>query len=170
MRNNEMNNSCIVSDRVSDWTAVGQRKIPWDLERTPLMMTTDSTAGSDEWIDVYMYGKDSDLKGGAAVRFVSPVQYGIGYCANGWRDLPVQPTVEVDMIWTYAKTDTAFIITCNGVEVLNYLFADSPISTDCVSRWGGDVVEEIEFHDTDTASDFYRAGKGLNLILSTCNF
>ena len=141
--------------------------ISWDLEATPLQVKTDSALGSDDWIEVYVYDKDSNLKGGAGVRFTSPMLYGIGGCTPDWAELPVQPTIEVDMIWTYTKTDTAFIITCNGVEVLNYLFADSPISTDCVSRWVGDVVEEIMFPSTDTASDFYKAGKGLSLIDDT---
>ena len=144
----------------SDWIAV---KIPWDLEATPLLIKSDSTLGSDEWINVYVYDKDGNLKGGAGVRFTSPMKYGIGQCTPDWVELPVQPTVEVDMIWTYTKTETALTITCNGVEVLNYLFADSSEST-CVPKWGGDVVEEIMFNNEDTASDFYKAGKALDNI------
>ena len=93
------------------------------------------------------------------VRFSSTIQYQIGSCITSWTDLPVQAPVEVDKIWTLAKTKTAIIITCNNVEVLNYLFEDSS-ENNCVTRLGGDVVEEIEFHGSqDTASDFYRAGK-----------
>ena len=93
------------------------------------------------------------------------MQYYIPWCTSYFTDLPVQPPVEVDKIWTFAKTKSAFIITCNGVEVLNYLFADS-VRNYCVSQWGSDIVEEIEFSsDHDTASDFYKAGKYLLIVI-----
>ena len=144
-------------------------KIPWDLEATPLQIKTDSTLDSDDEIRVKMFFKDNSAIGGVIVGFSSTVQYYIGYCTDP-TDLPVQPPVEVDKIWTINKTETAFIITCNNVEVLNYLLADSS-NGNCVTQWGGDVVEEIKFSIYfDTASDFYRAGEGLNLtyhIIST---
>ena len=143
--------------------------IPWDLEGTPLQIKTDSTLGSDEYIVVMMYKKDSSYIGSVQVKFSSTVQYYIGSCSTDLTDLPVQPPVEVDKIWTITKTETAIIITCNNVEVLNFLFANG--SDSCVPRWGGDVVEKIKFSSSwDTASDFYRAGEGLNLtyhIIST---
>eukprot|EP00116_Pleurobrachia_bachei_P012374 sb/3472636/ len=90
------------------------------------------------------------------VSFSSPMQYSIGYCTSSLTDLPVQPPVEVDKIWTITKTETALIITCSNVEVLNFLFADSSESQ-CVSRWGRDM-EQIMFIHSGTASDFYKAG------------
>ena len=135
-------------------------KISWDLEVTPLQIKTDSTLGSDDEIRVSMYDKGSSYIGYLGVKFSYTTQYSIGYCTGTyWRVLPVQPPVEVDKMWTITKTHTALIITCNGVEVLNYLFADSSDS-DCVPQWDGDVVERIAFSgQLDTASDFYRAGK-----------
>ena len=132
--------------------------IPWDLETTPLQIKTDSVLGSDEEIYLVAYDKYSSWISSVAVLFSSPMQYGISYCTIKTY-LPVQPPVEVDKIWTFTKTEAALIITCNGVEVVNYLFADSPDSR-CVTRWGRDV-EEIKFYSADDASDFYRAGKGL---------
>ena len=141
------------------------QKIPWDLEGTPLQIMTDSTLGSDELIDVRMYDKDSSYIGFVAVKFSSPMQYFIGgNCITEWTDLSVQPPVEVNKIWTIAKTETAWIITCNGVEVLNFRFADSSAGT-CVSNWGGDVVEEIKFHNNDKASDSYSAGKFVIIVM-----
>eukprot|EP00116_Pleurobrachia_bachei_P013957 sb/3474219/ len=72
------------------------------------------------------------------------------------KDLPVKPPVIAEKIWTITKTETTLIIRCNNVEVLNYLFADS-FDTQCVTKFGGDVVGKIRFWKTDTASDFYRA-------------
>ena len=81
----------------------------------------------------------------------------IGNCEDNYKDLPVQPPAEVDKSWTISKTETAIIITCNDVEVLNYLFADSS-GDECVTKLGG--VEEIKFASYDTASDqFYYSGK-----------
>eukprot|EP00116_Pleurobrachia_bachei_P008664 sb/3468926/ len=139
------------------WTAVKRDNalIPWDLEGTPLQIKTNSTLGSDERIWVLMYDKDSSSIGGVAVQFSSPIKYGINYCITNQPDLPVQPPVEVEKIWTITKTKTALIVTCNNVEVVNYLFADSPLDS-CVTRWGGDLVNGIKFvNDFDTASDFY---------------
>eukprot|EP00116_Pleurobrachia_bachei_P005695 sb/3465957/ len=139
---------------ISGWTAVERDVlIPWDLEGTSLQIKTSSTLGSDEQIIVRMYYKDDDYIGSVRVRFTSPMQYQIQYC-TAYKDLPVQPQKEVDKIWKITKTETALIITCNGVEVLNYLFADSSRS-ECVTRWAGDVVEDVLFYFEDTASDFY---------------
>eukprot|EP00116_Pleurobrachia_bachei_P011823 sb/3472085/ len=112
----------------------------WDLETTPLQIKTDSTVSSDEEIN------DN-----------APLRLGL--------DLPVQPPVEVDKIWMISKTETALIITCNDVEVLNYVFADS--SENCEFKWGGDKVDHIGiYNDYDTASDFYRAGTPIDSALS----
>ena len=118
---------------------------------------------------MYMYGKNEgnyELIGYVAVKFSSTMQYSVSSCFSGYKDLPVQPPVEVEKIWTITKTETAFIITCNEVEVLNYLFADSS-NNHCVSKWGGNVVERLFFSGGDKASDFYRAG---NYILSGKHF
>ena len=146
---------------ISDWTAAVERdvKIPWDLEATPLQIKTDSALGSGEKIFVRMFDKDNSWISDVALLLTSTIQYHIGQCSS-WTLMQVPIPVEVDKIWTVTKTETAFIITCNNVEVLNYLFTDSSKAT-CVSKWAGDVVEEIMFHSDDTASDFYRAGKGL---------
>ena len=148
----------------SDWTAVEiDADIPWDLEGTPLQIKTDSILGSDEQIYVKMNGMDNKYIGYVYVKFSSQMQYRIAYCIYGWTDLPVEPPAEVDKIWTITKTETALIITCNEVEVLNFLFADISSMSICVSRWGGSVVEQIEFGNFDTASDFYKAA-GMKFI------
>eukprot|EP00116_Pleurobrachia_bachei_P008162 sb/3468424/ len=140
-----------------EWTAVERDDVslPWDLEGTPLQIKTNSTLGSNEFIRVGLYDTNSTLIGTVNVRFTSPMEYFIGRCFY-YTDLPVQPPVEVEKIWTITKTNTTLNITCNNVEVVNYLFADSSDAR-CVPLYGGDVVEEIRFNNADTASDFYRA-------------
>eukprot|EP00116_Pleurobrachia_bachei_P006753 sb/3467015/ len=147
----------LVPDSIlSEWTTVEKGvNIPWDLEATPLQIKTDSTLGSDKEIRMIMYVNWLNFFS-VRVKFSSPMQYYMGYCTD-WTTLPVQPPVEVDKIWTITKAKTALIITCNNVEVLNYLFAGSSIS-DCVTKFGGGDVGKIEFSSSyDTASDFYRA-------------
>eukprot|EP00116_Pleurobrachia_bachei_P005144 sb/3465406/ len=138
------------------WTAVERNvTIPWELEATPLQIKTDSTLGSNDLIYVMMYDEDVVFIGNVGVKFSSPMQYLIVFCTI-WTDLPVEPPVEVNKVWTITKTETGLIITCNNVEVLNYLFADSSFIT-CVPNLGGYVVEKIMFYSSDKASDFYRA-------------
>ena len=138
-----------------DWTAVKRNaEIPWDLERTPLQIkTVDSTLGGNDQIYVQIYGKDNSYINAMGVQFSSPMKYLISYCST-WTDLPVQPPEEAEKVWAITKTATAVIVTCNGVEVLNFLFADSSKDS-CVTRVGGGDVEQIEFHRIDKASDFY---------------
>eukprot|EP00116_Pleurobrachia_bachei_P009434 sb/3469696/ len=146
----------------ADWKAV-KWMIPWDLEATPLQITTDSTLGSDEMIWVRMFDKDGSISGYVKVDFSSTMQYWIGYCSTSWTNLPVEPPLEVDKIWTITKTETALIIACNNVQVLNYLFADG-LNKYCVKYWGGDVVEQIAFIGSGTASDFYKVDSGITVI------
>eukprot|EP00116_Pleurobrachia_bachei_P007028 sb/3467290/ len=144
----------------TDWTAVKRGvTIPLDLEGTPIQIKTDSTLGSEQRIWLNVFDKDGVYISSVSVWFKSPIQYQILYC-TAWTDLPVQPPADVEKIWTFTITKTALTITCNNVEVLNYLFADSSLS-DCVTNLSSDGgVEKIMFSSTsDTASDFYRAGK-----------
>ena len=106
---------------------------------------------------VKMYDKNGSSIATMGVRISSSVKYNLGSCTSSYTDLTVQPPVEVEKIWTITKTETALIITCNDTEVLNFLFTDSSNSK-CVTRLGGNVVEQILFSNSDTASDFYRAG------------
>ena len=112
---------------------------------------------SGYWI--YVDVLDSVGIGNMGVKFSTTMQYWISWCtANGFfKDLPVQPPMDVENIWTIKKTSIAFIIICNNVEVLNYVFTDSSDSL-CVPKWGGDVVERILFSKVGDASEFYRPG------------
>ena len=128
--------------------------IPFDLEGTPLQIKTDTITGSGEKTSVDTYTADESYVGGVHINFASPIKYYISSCTSAWTNLPVQPTDEVEKTWTIRKTAITLNIECNGVDVLNYPFSDSSL---CTAQWGGDVVEEIKFQSTDTASDNYRA-------------
>ena len=87
------------------------------------------------------------------VGFYTPFKYWMGYCQPSWTPLSTQPPDDVDKTWTFTKTSTAFIISCNGVEVLNYVFSDSSESN-CASKWSQDIVY-VKFASYDEASDYY---------------
>ena len=54
---------------------------------------------------------------------------------------------------------------CNNKEVLNVVMSETTCSDSSWSiNWGGDM-EKIEFHSSDTASDYYRPGKFLMFSL-----
>ena len=101
---------------------------------------------------VWMFAADDSFRG-LRVVFKSPMRYLIESCTN-WITLPVQPPEEVDKTWKFRKTATALSIECNGVEVLDYQFSDSSKS-ECVPKWGGDVIETVLIPNGDSASDFY---------------
>ena len=77
--------------------------------------------------------------------------------------------MDTEKIWMITKTETVLIITCNNVEVLDYKFSDS-LDGNC-PRMARNTVDQIMFYSAasptwhDKASDFYRAGKSLNLML-----
>ena len=128
--------------------------ITWNLEGVSLQIKTDSSVGSNQAIEMYVYS-DSDYIGAVGVKFASNFQYWVGNC-NSYTNMPTQPTAETEKIWTIAKTETAIIFQCNDVEVVNYLFADS--SNSKCTAWNGNVVERIKFGIHDNACDFYRSG------------
>ena len=129
-----------------------------DLESTPLQIKTNSTMGSGDEISVELYDPYDSWFGVISLKFDVPW---IVYCPQTPVRLSNPPT-DVDKIWTFAKTNTEFIISCNGVELLKY---DLGVSNDCVPS-----IEFIDkrlimrFSSSDTATDYYRAkGKGLDL-------
>ena len=129
--------------------------MPFDLEGTPLQIKTDSAAGSDDEIRVYMHDLQGTFITQFRVHFSTKMEYYVGSCMTYNTYFPTQPPDDVDKIWKFTKTSTAFIMSCNGVEVLNYVFSESSYG-DCVQYWSRDV-EKIKFHaNSDTASDYYR--------------
>ena len=158
----------------SAWLPVKlNENIPFDLESTSLQIKTNSADGSFDRVNVFTKDGQKSKFGTIAIQFSSPIRYKVHPCSSEEsytkyetlpHVLPTQPPDDVEKIWTFTKTSTALIISCNGVEVLNYVFSDSSFS-DCVPLWSRDT-EYIYFNKEqfNDAVDFYRAGK--NLILN----
>ena len=116
----------------------------WDWEQTPIQMKTSSELGSDDVIEVDRYTEElftsGTYGGGVIIKFASKAQFCIYGCTQmAWsnpvfKDLPVAPPTELNKIWTFTKTSSALIVTCNGVEVLNYEFNQADAHSDCIPK------------------------------------
>eukprot|EP00116_Pleurobrachia_bachei_P013027 sb/3473289/ len=130
---------------VLDWTAVIERDvlIPWDLEETPLQIKTNSTLGSGDMFRVQMHDKNGNKFSTVYLIFRDKTAYHLPPCTGKWIDLPVQPPVEVEKIWTIAKTESGLIIMCNSFELLNFQFADCRIKVRVARRiFSQNLVDE----------------------------
>eukprot|EP00116_Pleurobrachia_bachei_P007054 sb/3467316/ len=122
-----------------------------------LQITTNISLGSSHKIVVGAISGDGDQIASIRIAaYTTNWNYHIGQCMEAFTPLPVQPSSETDQkVWNLTKTDTTLIISCNGVELLEYDFTSS---SDC-AVWRGDVVEAIKFSSNfDTASKTFTCG------------
>ena len=135
--------------------------IPWNLERVPIQVQTNSTSSTDNWLNVILYdaSQDSydsyhpDKKRWIAINLLSTgITYELYQC-NIESLLPIQPGAEEPKTWTFSKTQDSLKIECNGVTLVTYTFN----GTTCEAFWKGDKVDKIAFWHEDTASKMYRS-------------
>jgi hypothetical protein len=136
--------------------------IDYDLENTPLEISTDSEVGSGDWVIVYFRTAGEDWAGGVVLRFSSStVEYKLLDCSSSYTPLTTLPATR-EKVWRVTKTRSSSEIRvtlhCNGVEVLNTLISGTTCGkSDWNEYWTKDV-EKIWFHPED-ASDYYRPGE-----------
>ena len=153
---------------VSKWTAV-QRDvmINYDLENSPLQIRTDSVVGSYEKVHVNFFNAQESTITGVQLLFSNPPQYYLGYCSNTMISFPTALPPETDKIWmiTLVRTsDIRLMIHCNDKEVLNVVISDTTCSYSSWSYLWSKDFEKMKFLSSgDTASDYYRAGKLIDL-------
>ena len=141
------------------WTPVEHGvQIPFDLESTPLQIKTDSLNGSEDEVRIALHDNDESEPFIARIHlyFESAIRYRVSKCQSYPNRFPTEPPDDVEKIWTFTKTSTVLNISCNGVEVLNYVFSESVLGGKCANFWSRDV-ETILFDDADNATDSYRA-------------
>ena len=148
---------------IAGWIAVTRGvKMNYDLETLPLEIRTDSVLGSDEKVVVWFNNARGDIAGGVGVEFSSTHQYYRGYCTESWTNFPTTLPTATDKVWRVTVTRTAgirVVIHCNDQEIINILLSDSTCSYSSWSTYWSRKIAQIEFIDSDTAPDFYRAGK-----------
>ena len=77
-------------------------------------------------------------------------RYQISSCYSEWQDLNNLPEA-VYKEWTISKTQETLTVLCNGVEVINLVYAEVTVEP-CSATWSKNVTK-IQFTDSDTASD-----------------
>ena len=93
-----------------------------------------------------------------------PFGYRLYKCQDQAVDFDNEPQLSEDgSIWEISKSKESLTIRCNGMRLATYRFSSSLLNESCVTKWGGDVVDQVSFrtnvsYNADTASDFYRAG------------
>ena len=95
--------------------------------------------------------------GGVFVKFSNPLQYMIGWCSE-WKTFPPHLPSEVDKIWKFSKDKETVVVTCNDIEVINFIASDE--SCDRWPNWRYYWEKEpnrVKFtKHLDRASDEYR--------------
>jgi len=81
--------------------------------------------------------------------------YKISSCVTSETSFSTTLPSEQEKIWTITKTDTALIIMCNGIEVVEVIYANYEDA--CANAWN-DVAKILFYPGNDTASDEYRQG------------
>ena len=158
---------------VTGWKTVERSvKIPHNLETTPLLIKTDSTAGSGEYVYVNLYTAGGHIAGSVYLYFNSPPQYYLAYCTKSDTVLPSTLPTDINKVWVITKLPGYRItVQCNGVTVLDITMSDDTC-TDSRWReyWTRRRIKKIKFYYSDTASDEYRAEPpGNTLIIFNIN-
>ena len=126
-----------------------------DLETNPLKILTNSTRVSQK---IHLQMVDA----GTITIYIQSEQYYIPSCNDGiWSKLNNLPAA-VNKDWIFTKTKEALTILCNGVEVVNLVYAE--VHNYCTKIWSRNVTK-IRFMSDDTASDFWRSVIRGNILI-----
>ena len=125
-------------------------------------MKTDSEAGSEQQLIMYLYSSQGGFSGGINIYFTSTLQYFVHYC-DSYRsrsNFPISLPDSQDKVWRINKTRTSEVIRlqvhCNDKEVLDILLSDKTCNDTRWRKYWNRNVEKVYFTHFDTASDFYR--------------
>ena len=127
-----------------DWTAVTKNvNIEQDLEVTPLQILTNTKLEGHDQAQLYF-----ESIGRIKLEFRYR-RFSFHYC--GYRLFPGHLPVETIKTWTISRTKEALTILCNGVEVLNLVYAE--YDKYCSRTWSKSSTK-IKFENGDSASDY----------------
>ena len=149
----------------SGWIAVQRGvKIDFNPEQYSLVITTDSTLGSNNEVVVWFFTSQGFSAGDLYLYFTSTLQYQIWPCSSGRTNFPTNLPPDNDKVWRVTLTRTSgirLVIHCNEEEVLNTMISDSwCVDSNWSTRWTREAAK-IEFSsEYDTASDYYQTQPG----------
>ena len=128
-------------------------RIPWDPSSEDLTITTDSTTGSEDRVDVGFWDKHGDRGGGINIWFYSPIEYDLPWCTFS-TPFPTTPPEEQDKTWRIRYDQQALTVWCNDLKVLDVILSEECHRSDWRTFWERETTK-IQFFSTDTASDQY---------------
>ena len=148
----------------SGWIAV-QRDvlIDFNLEEYSLNITTDSTLRSNDDVRVWLYTSQGDSAAGLQLYFTSIPQFYIWSCSRSLTNFPTNLPPDNDKVWRVTLTRISgirLVVHCNEEEVLNIQISDSTCGDSRWSTYWSREVAKIQFHSSDTASDYYQPQPG----------
>ena len=117
-----------------------------DLEITPLQIMTNTLLGHSDNVRIYIVG----VNGFITINFRHKI-FQIDTC--GHYAFPSHLLEERIKIWTISRTKEALTVLCNGVEVLNMVYAE--YDKYCTRKWTKDSTI-IKLWSDDLASDYMR--------------
>eukprot|EP00116_Pleurobrachia_bachei_P010578 sb/3470840/ len=140
----------------SEWIPVTKKIwVDWDIESRPVQFQTDQQEGSGSQIYLQFMREDS-----AHTTFViglqSPTTTYIGYCKDSSTLGYTNSSADGYDVWTLEKSNTSLTISCNGMELVDYVFSDADTPESCVNYWSGDVFTQFKVVKADTAVLAYR--------------
>ena len=136
---------------------VYDENVQWNPDRQGITVTTNSTVGSYEMVDVRFYDNAGNYAGGVAIYFDTPIQYALGWCTY-YTYFPVSLPVATQKNWTitYNTAELSVAIHCNGVQALNVLLSDSECTRSGWRTYWERKPTQIQFPSYyDTASKSY---------------
>ena len=130
-----------------------------NFEHTPLKILTNAPIGVYNQEEIYL----QFVNVGTIRIILQSKQYYITGC--GWKKFNNLPAT-VNKEWTFTKTKEALTILCNGVEVVNLVYAEQYHY--CTTRWSKDVTK-IYFHSHDTASVLWKPVTQGSILIESMN-
>ena len=130
-----------------EWTGLTRNSnINHDLETTPLQIITNTEPGNTDQALLYLANI-----GRLRVEFQRSRFY-IETC--GYRYFPPHMPEETNKIWTISRTKEALTILCNGVEVLNLVYAE--VDKYCQRKWSKNSATFM-LENGDLSSDYIKS-------------
>ena len=153
-------------------TTIGDEKVEFDLENEALEIKTDSAAGSDEYVQMYVFADSDSRMGSIEIKWTTtgkdPTYY-FGNCMGEAVPFSKSPPAGDEKIWriTMSKTaeDKEFTIHCNDEEMASVKFSEVCDRDSWDTYWVDyDKQQKIQFTKYSVAADYYRAYKPGNLL------
>jgi len=128
------------------WTSYDFKKkpfIPVFLEACHLHVKTSIAVDSGKKLEIRFFNESSEFVSGITILFESKSKYKLDKCMKKSRPFDTHVPTELHRLWSIEKRGLRIIVSCNGVEVLDF----TATSETCNDKkwnaltWGSNVVQ-----------------------------